>query len=172
MPMPSTDHRTTRAQHAQRPALLGPAAFAVLLTVGVVTLGPAWLVADARRAVTAAVEALAAPWPGAVHRAQVETVANVLLFVPVGALAAAALRRWDQLLPMTLGVGAAVLVELAQSTVPGRVPDLVDVAANSAGTVVGVAVTTACLRRRARRRRLAVERGGGCPAPVTAPTAG
>ncbi|WP_299951858.1 VanZ family protein [uncultured Modestobacter sp.] len=152
--LPTTDHpdrrRSDRTPGAQ---LLVPAAIAVLLTVGVVTLGPSWFVADARRAVVAGVEALAAPWPGTVHRAQVEAVANVLLFLPVGALSALILRRSGPVPPIALGAVASVLVELAQNTVPGRVPDLADVATNTAGTVLGVGLTTACLRRRARPRR-------------------
>ncbi|WP_222195822.1 VanZ family protein [Modestobacter italicus] len=153
--MPTTAHRVTTTPHVRGPGLLVPAALVVLLAIGVVTLGPSWFVADARRAVTAGVQALAAPWPGAVHRAQVEAVANVLLFVPVGALAALALRRSGPVLPMALGAGASVLVELAQTALPGRVPDLVDVATNTTGAVLGVVLATVCLavRRRLRDRR-------------------
>ena len=142
---------------ARRPGLLVPAAVAVLLAVGCITLGPAGFVADARRAVLAGVEVLTAPWPGTVHRAQVEAVANVLLFVPVGALAALALRRSGPVLPLAVGAATSVLVELAQTALPGRVPDLVDVAANTAGTVVGVALSTVLL---APARRAAGRRGG------------
>ncbi|MGY1842645.1 SDR family NAD(P)-dependent oxidoreductase [Modestobacter sp. SYSU DS0875] len=56
----------------------------------------------------AGVEALPAPLPGTVHRAQVEAVANVLLFVPVGALAALALRRSGPALPLALGAATSV----------------------------------------------------------------
>ena len=132
------------------------AALAVLLVVGAVTLGPPGAVADARRAVTAVVEALAAPWPGTVQRAQVEAAANVLLFVPVGALAAVVLRR-HLLLALLAGAGTSVLVELAQTALPGRVPDLADVAANTAGTVVGVTLVGLCrvVRRRPRQAGVA-----------------
>ena len=152
----------------RRPRLLLLAGVAVLLAVGCVAFGPPGLVADARRTVTAVVEALAVPWPGTVRRAQVELVANVLLFVPVGALAAVVLRRRGPVLPVLLGAGASALVELAQNALPGRVPDLADVAANTAGTVVGVALPLACrlVACRAVARR---PRGAGVAALVAVP---
>ncbi len=138
--------------------LLVLVAVAVLVAVGCLTLGPPGPVADGRRAVLAAVGALGAPWLGTVHRAQVEAVANVLLFVPVGALANLALPRRGPVLPVFLGAGTSMLVELAQTAVPGRVPDLADVAANTVGTVLGVALTAVLrvLSRRAAVRRRAV----------------
>ncbi|MCZ2839567.1 VanZ family protein [Modestobacter sp. VKM Ac-2985] len=142
---------------SRRAGLLLVSAVAVLCAVGWITLGPAGFVADARRTVMAGVEALAAPWPGSVHRAEVEAVANGLLFVPVGALAALALRRRGPVRPVALGAATSVVVELAQTALPGRVPDLADVAANTTGTVVGVAVTTVLLTA-ARRSRRAVAR--------------
>lgn len=132
------------------------AAVAVLVAVGCITLGPPGAVADARRTLMAGVEVLAAPWPGAVQRAQVEAVANALLFVPVGALAALALRGRGPVLPVLLGAGASVLVELAQTALPGRVPDPVDVVANTVGTALGVGLATVLLalsRRAAVRER-------------------
>ena len=173
--MTTTHHparlRTGGAPGAPHPGLLVLAAVAVLLAVGCITLGPAGYVADARRTVMAGIEALTAPWPGAVHRAQVESVANVLLFVPVGALAALALRRSGPVLPMALGAATSVLVELVQSALPGRVPDLVDVAANTTGTGVGVALTAGCLAvaRRSRREGARRSRRGLLAALVAAP---
>lgn len=156
-----------------RRVLLVPAALAVLVAVGCITLGPSGAVADARRTVVAAVEALAAPWPGTVQRAQVEAVANALLFVPVGALAALTLRGRSPVLPVVLGAGASVLVELAQTALPGRVPDPVDVVANTAGTALGVALATAflTLSRRAvvRRRDASADPAGTDPATASGP---
>ncbi|MCZ2820738.1 VanZ family protein [Modestobacter sp. VKM Ac-2977] len=156
---------------SRRTGLLVLAAVAVLVVVGGITLGPTGFVADARRAVVAGVEALAAPWPGTVHRAQVEAVANALLFVPVGALAALVLRRSGPVAPLALGAATSVLIELAQTALPGRVPDLVDVAANTAGTLVGVALTSVCLAvaRRSRRGAACRARRGIVAALVTAP---
>ncbi|MGY2066509.1 VanZ family protein [Blastococcus sp. SYSU DS0619] len=166
----TSTHRASRPPQASAPgspgsrrtALLVLAAVAVLLAVGWVTLGPAGFVADARRTVMAGIDALAAPWPGTVHRAHVEAAVNALLFVPVGALAALALRRSGPALPLALGAATSVGIELAQTALPGRVPDLVDVAANTAGTVVGVAVVILCraASRRAAVRRAARRRGG------------
>lgn len=146
---------------SRRPGLLVLAAVGVLFAVGCITLGPAGFVADARRTVVAGVEVLAAPWPGTVHRTQVEAGANVLLFVPVGVLAALALRRSGPVLPVALGAATSVLVELAQTALPGRVPDLVDVAANTTGTVVGVALGTGLLAA----SRWAARRPGGARRP-------
>jgi len=153
---PATGRTTTApAPGRRRPALLVPPAIAALLAVGCAMLGPASVVADARAAVMAAVEAVAAPWFDTVHRAPVEAVANALLFVPVGALAALALRRRHPLLPLAVGAAASVLVEIAQAALPGRVPDPADVVANITGTAIGVALVVACLAssRRAARRR-------------------
>ncbi|MGY2080430.1 VanZ family protein [Modestobacter sp. SYSU DS0657] len=140
----------------RRPGLPVLSAVAVVLAVAAITLGPAEVVADARRTVTAGLEALLAPWVGTVPRRPVEVVANVLLFVPVGALAALVLRRSGPVLPLALGAATSVLIELAQGVLPGRVPDLVDVAANTAGASVGVVLVTVRLavsRRAGRRRR-------------------
>ncbi|WP_456599322.1 VanZ family protein [Blastococcus sp. SYSU DS0616] len=131
-------------------------AAAVVLAVAGITLGPAEAVAGARRTVLAGVEALFAPWLDTVPRRPVEVLANMLLFVPVGALAAWVLRRRGPLLPLALGAAASALIELAQVALPGRIPDVVDVAANAVGTVLGVAlvrVHLAARSRPARRRR-------------------
>lgn len=186
----STPHRIRRAGRSppvttadRPPTVPGPsasrrivpalAAVAVLVAVGCITLGPPDAVADARRAVMAGVELLAAPWPGAVHRGQVEAVANALLFVPVGALAALTLRRRGPVLPVLLGAGSSVLVELAQIAIPGRVPDPVDVVANTVGTALGVALSTVLptLSRQAadRRRGVRCPRSGTLAALVAAP---
>jgi len=160
--MTTTHHpdrlRTSPAPDVARSGLLVLVGVAVLLALGLVTFGPAGFVADARRTVLAGVEALAAPWPGSVRRAQVEAVANGLLFVPVGALAALVLRRFGPVLPVALGAATSVLIELAQTALPGRVPDVVDVAANTAGTVVGVVLTTVGLAAARRPRRAGARR--------------
>ncbi|MGY1858139.1 VanZ family protein [Modestobacter sp. SYSU DS0290] len=140
-----------------RLALLTSCALSVSAAVAYVTLGPPGVVAGARSALMTAVEALLAPWVGTVHRAPVEAVANVLLFLPVGVLATLVLARRSRLLPLLLGAGLSGALELAQSALPGRVPDPVDLAANTAGTALGVGLAALVLTRRARagrRRRL------------------
>ena len=66
-----------------------------------------------------------------------EALANVLLFVPLGAAGALVLRRhtgW-----VVVGLGALSLaIEVLQSTLPGRTPSYRDVVLNSAGALVGV----------------------------------
>ena len=143
---------THRPPAPRRTGALVLATVAVLLAVGCTTLGPAGFVADARRTVMAAVEALTGAEPGAVHRSQVEAGANVLLYLPVGLLGVLVLRR--PVLALGLGLAASVSIELAQTVLPGRVPDLVDVAANAAGTAVGVALGAALLAVRRPRRGL------------------
>jgi D-alanyl-D-alanine carboxypeptidase len=140
-----------------RRALLALSALAVASTVGYVTLGPPGVVADVGAALMTAVEALLGPWTDTVHRAPVEAAANVLLFLPVGALAALVLARHNRLLPLALGAGLSVAVETTQSVLPGRVPDLVDVAANTAGTALGVGLAAVGL---ARSRRAPAGRRG------------
>jgi glycopeptide antibiotics resistance protein len=86
-----------------------------------------------------------------------EYLANVALFVPVGLflLLLFGTRFW------WLALGAAIVmtsaIETAQRSIPGRVPDERDLAANTMGAVVGIAVgvvlTLPATLRRARRKR-------------------
>ncbi|MGY2002642.1 VanZ family protein [Blastococcus sp. SYSU DS1024] len=160
----------------RRPGLPVLVAAAVVLAVVGVTLGPAEAVAGARRTVLAGVEALLAPWLDTVPRRPVEVLANVLLFVPVGALAAWVLRRSGPLLPLVLGAAASALLELAQITLPGRIPDVVDVAANAVGTALGVALVRVHLAARSRRAQRRPRRGLrvalGCVSVLVAGTTG
>ena len=81
-------------------------------------------------------------FPGWVDYATVEAAANVLLFVPLGLLAAILLpaRRWwlALLLCVVLAVGAEVFQELL---LPRRQGDPQDVLANGAGALLGIALT-------------------------------
>lgn len=86
-----------------------------------------------------------------------EYLANVALFVPVGLflLLLFGTRFW------WLALGAAIVmtsaIETAQRSIPGRVPDERDLAANTMGAVVGIVVgvvlTLPATLRRARRKR-------------------
>jgi hypothetical protein len=73
-------------------------------------------------------------------------VLNVLLFVPLGAAAAL---RWRGARALLAGPALSLLVELAQTVIPGRQAALVDLLANSAGAALGVAIvhSAALLRR-------------------------
>ncbi|SOE00431.1 VanZ family protein [Blastococcus haudaquaticus] len=82
---------------------------------------------------------------------RVELVANVLLFVPIGLLLAAALPRTPAWQVWALCSGASLLVEVVQTVLPDRQPTVTDVLANSAGAAVGVLLLRAVRRRRAQR---------------------
>ncbi len=90
-------------------------------------------------------------------------VANIVLFLPVGALAAAVWWR-RPLLAVWLGcVALSVTIEAVQYLVPtGRVANAADVLANATGALLGVLVATGL----GTRRRAAVP----APTPVTRPT--
>ena len=80
----------------------------------------------------------------------IETAANVVLFVPLGALLALVLTRRA---PLVLGIAllATVAIELAQAVLlPERTPSLRDILANLCGAAVGLGVVL--LARRPRRR--------------------
>ena len=94
---------------------------------------------------------------GWVTYTQLESFANVVLFVPFGLLIALLVpTRWWWLVVVGL-IAIAAAIELGQALfLPGRVASLDDVIANSTGGVVGVAIA-AIIRgvrwaiRRARR---------------------
>ena len=86
---------------------------------------------------------------------RVEFLANIALFVPVGVfvLLLFGSRLWW--VAVAGGIALTSAIETAQTSIPGRVSDPRDVVANSAGTVVGVALALvltlpATLRRRRR----------------------
>jgi len=86
-----------------------------------------------------------------------EQLANVALFVPVGLffLLLVGTRYWW--LAFLLGMAMTAVIETAQRSIPGRVPDERDLLTNSIGAVIGVMVgvvlTAPATVRRARRQR-------------------
>jgi glycopeptide antibiotics resistance protein len=83
--------------------------------------------------------------------ARVEVVANVVMVVPLAALAAVAFRRprWQDW--AAYGFVGSLAVELVQGfLLPGRSPSATDVVANTAGMLVG-AVLGGLVRRRGTR---------------------
>lgn len=73
-----------------------------------------------------------------------DAVSNLLLFVPIGAFAAAVIGRRgrlrDSALVIALGAALSIVLELGQLLVPWRIPSVFDIAFETAGMVVGVIV--------------------------------
>ncbi len=84
----------------------------------------------------------------------VEFVANIVLFVPFGALVRILWPKassWQRMLP--LAAGASAFIELVQLLIPGRVTSLSDVVANTLGAVAA-ALAAGVIMARFRLRRL------------------
>jgi glycopeptide antibiotics resistance protein len=79
----------------------------------------------------------------------VEMAANVLLFVPVALLFAAAVPRLPGVLVWLICTAASAGVETAQLVLPGRQPTVRDVVLNSVGALIGVLLHF-LVRRRSR----------------------
>lgn len=138
-----------RPQYAPHPAAFVFLAL-VLAGIGIVTLGPRSLVLSARIETVDAINALLAGAGLSVSTMQVEDLANIALFVPLGFALAAVLPRRAWLLALPVCVAVTAAVEMSQAAIPGRVPDLSDVALNSIGAAlgcVGLALVRALHRR-------------------------
>ncbi|MWB98735.1 VanZ family protein [Agromyces seonyuensis] len=77
-----------------------------------------------------------------------EFVANIVLFTPFPLAVAVMAPAWPPVALAMTGIGASILVEVVQFAVPGRVPTLSDVLANSLGTLAGIAILGAVRRVR------------------------
>ena len=99
----------------------------------------------------------------AVRYPLVESVANAVLFLPLGLLVALAAERWHPVLRVItaglLAFGFSVAAETAQGMfLPDRTVDPRDVAANTAGAVIGALVPiVVALVRRSRVERARVD---------------
>lgn len=90
---------------------------------------------------------------------QTELVLNVIMFVPLGALLAFALRGASFVVPVMMAAGFSLAIELAQIPMSDRISDPRDLVANTAGALIGVVaartidavvrLTTTALRPRA-----------------------
>lgn len=85
---------------------------------------------------------------------RLEFGANIAMFVPIGLffLLLLGIRRWW--LAVVLGFMLTVGIETAQLFIPGRVSDVRDVIANTAGAFVGVLFGLIVMAPKAHRRRL------------------
>ncbi len=88
---------------------------------------------------------------------RIEFLANIGLFVPLGVflLLLVGTRLW--LVALAAGIVLTSMIESAQRSIPGRVSDPRDVAANAIGMFIGIALAVlltlpATLRRRRERR--------------------
>jgi len=124
---------------------------ACVVGVAILTFGPspAWVLYDGTRRV---------PGLDALSFGAVEAAANVLLFVPVGFLLAAALPRLSAVTAWLLCTAASVGVETVPLVLPEREPSLRDVVGTPLGAGVGVV-----LHARGARPRAAGTRSGRLP---------
>jgi glycopeptide antibiotics resistance protein len=106
-----------------------------------------------------------------VSDAELEFLANIALFVPVGMflLLLFGSRLWWVALAASFAMTA--FIETAQRGIPGRVPDERDLVANGLGAIVGVVIALVLtlpgtLRRRRQRRAAAARATGYAHAPV------
>ncbi|UAJ80924.1 VanZ family protein [Leifsonia sp. ZF2019] len=83
----------------------------------------------------------------------VEFSANILLFVPMGALLTLLLGRERWWLALALGVMATLTIEFVQLFLPARFSDARDLLANTLGTLVGIAIVFAVTAAAAARGR-------------------
>ncbi|KQQ20586.1 hypothetical protein ASF48_08145 [Rathayibacter sp. Leaf299] len=139
------------APFAGRVLVARPRATAALLSAALVAVAALTLYPESGR--TAPEVACAVEWPTLTPTA-VESMANILLFVPVAFLAGV---RWRR--PVAAIVGASALsavVELVQAVVPaiGRACDTSDGITNTLGAVVGGLLAHAVLSWRRRPARL------------------
>ncbi|WP_022890748.1 VanZ family protein [Agromyces italicus] len=78
----------------------------------------------------------------------IEFAANIVLFVPFGALVAVAWRGLPAWAVIALGFSTSLTIELVQLSLPTRFPTVSDVVANTAGAAVGILVVGVLARRR------------------------
>ncbi|WP_186467011.1 VanZ family protein [Arthrobacter sp. UKPF54-2] len=89
----------------------------------------------------------------------VESVSNVLLFVPLGALVAWIIGRSYWWVGAAAGLLTSCVIELAQLLfLPARVPTLADVLANTIGALLGALLVLPIMRRRRPVRNRAAAR--------------
>ena len=71
----------------------------------------------------------------------VESAANVAVMMPLGALTALLLPRRLWWVAVLACCGLSLSIEAAQALLPGRMPSVIDLVANSAGALLGAALT-------------------------------
>lgn len=95
----------------------------------------------------------------------IEFTANIVMFVPFGFFLALSLPRWMWPWAIVLGLAFTLLIEFLQAAfLPERFPTVSDLVANTAGALLGGALTL--LGRRGRRSREAPLQRTAHPEPV------
>jgi hypothetical protein len=69
---------------------------------------------------------------------ETELMLNVIMFVPLGALLAFALRGVSFVVPVMMAAGFSLAIELAQIPMSDRISDPRDLVANTVGALIGV----------------------------------
>ncbi|MDN5805097.1 MAG: VanZ family protein, partial [Microlunatus sp.] len=95
-----------------------------------------------------------------VDNSELEFLANIALFVPVGMFLLLLLGTRLWWLALTASFAMTIVIEAVQRSIPGRVSDERDLLANGLGAVIGVLIALvltlpAALRRRRQRQRRA-----------------
>jgi VanZ family protein len=95
----------------------------------------------------------AAGAPDWVDYAHLEFGANIVMFVPLGALIALLLPRWEWWLAPIIGLALSLGIEFGQALLlPQRFATPLDVLANTAGATIGALIVTAVRLSRRRSR--------------------
>lgn len=131
-----------------------------LLVVGVIVLSPGPPAPAGQQALHrwSTLWRLAGGRPDFLTFGTVEVLANVLMFVPIGLLGAAAVRPHRRRWVVAAAAAVSVAIEVVQSGIPERVSSVTDVLANTAGALLGVHLLA---RGTERRRAVGAPRGPG-----------
>jgi glycopeptide antibiotics resistance protein len=120
----------------------------VAASIAVITMWPTPVDAPAKNTIREVLVTLhQAGVPTAVNYSFVEAASNVLMFVPLGLALAFLLPPQKWWLAPLIGAATSSLIELTQRTfLPSRFATLNDVAANTAGALIGAALVLAVRR--------------------------
>ncbi|PPI72246.1 VanZ family protein [Rathayibacter rathayi] len=138
----------------RRSIFLRLATLAWLALIGLMTLTPAPYPAGETTALVLGIITFLASTPltSWFNFEVAEFTANVLLFMPLGALMAAQLPARRRLLAALIGLGVSVVIETAQLLwLPTRVADVRDLISNGSGSLIGALVAIVLLRLSPRR---------------------
>lgn len=118
------------------------AAVVAVTAVAALTLGPRAIIAPARSAFLEVTAVVTSPLLAMLPDARPDQVLNAILFVPLGAAIALLLPRWAWWIAPLGALALSAVVEHAQASIPGRVPDVDDLLWNGVGGAIGVILVT------------------------------